>query len=122
MSQNPLNLALRFLLEMAALISLGYWGWTQWEGLTRWMLAIGGPLVAAIVWGTFRVPEDASSSGEAPVPVPGVLRLSLELAFFTTASLALWASGRGVVGILFAVTVLFHYLLSYDRVLWLIRL
>jgi hypothetical protein len=28
MSKNPANLALRFVLELAALAALGYWGWT----------------------------------------------------------------------------------------------
>lgn len=32
MSQHPLNLALRFLLEIAASVAIGYWGWHQAEG------------------------------------------------------------------------------------------
>ncbi len=56
MGSHPLNLALRFLLELVALGAMGYWGWTQHEGTARWLWAIGLPLVAAVLWGTFAVP------------------------------------------------------------------
>ncbi len=75
MGSHSLNLALRFLLELAALGAMGYWGWTQHEGPVRWRWAIGLPLVAAVLWGTFAVPNDPSRSGQAPVPIPGILRL-----------------------------------------------
>ena len=32
MSSHPVNLGLRFLLELAALITLGIWGWHMGEG------------------------------------------------------------------------------------------
>ena len=35
MSAHPLNLALRFLLELAAWASMGYWGWKRGTG---WLL------------------------------------------------------------------------------------
>jgi hypothetical protein len=93
MGQHPLNLALRFILEMLALVSIGYWGWTGATGVLRYLLVIGAPLVAAALWGTFRVPGDASASGEARVPVPGWVRLLLELAMFACAAWGLYASG-----------------------------
>jgi hypothetical protein len=34
--KNPINLAVRFLLETAALIAIGYWGWTQFDGALRY--------------------------------------------------------------------------------------
>ncbi|MBN2245139.1 MAG: DUF2568 domain-containing protein, partial [Candidatus Aminicenantes bacterium] len=37
------------------------------------------------LWGTFRVPGDSSSSGKAPIPIPGFLRLFLELVIFSLA-------------------------------------
>jgi hypothetical protein len=79
MSNNPINLILRFLLEIAILFSLGYWGWTQQQGVLRYVLAIGLPIIAAVIWGTVRVPGDASHSGTARVPVPGTLRLIIRL-------------------------------------------
>jgi hypothetical protein len=121
MGSNPLNLAFRFLLELAALMALGRWGWTQSSGLLRNILAVSIPLGVAIAWGTFAVPDDPSRSGRAPVPVPGVVRLVLELAIFSAASWALWQSETRTLGIVLGLCVIVHYALSYDRVLWLLR-
>jgi hypothetical protein len=121
MAYHPINLALRFLLEIAALISLGYWGWSQHQGALRPILGIGLPVVAGAVWGIFRVPGDASASGEAPVPVRGPLRLLLELVLFALAVWALYASGKPGWGLGLAIATALHYLASYDRVVWLIR-
>jgi hypothetical protein len=35
MANHPINLALRFLLELAAWGSMGYWGWQTHEGVMR---------------------------------------------------------------------------------------
>jgi hypothetical protein len=121
MSNHPINLALRFLLEIAALFSLAYWGWTQHQGVLRYVLAIGLPLIAAVVWGTIRVPGDASHSGTARVPVPGILRLVIELVFFGLGAWSLYASGLTTWSMILAALVIVHYLVSYDRVLWLIK-
>ena len=121
MAYHPLNLALRFILELAALFAMGYWGWTQHDGLARYLYAIGLPLISAVIWGTFAVPDDPSRSGKAPVPVPGALRLILELAFFALAVLALFAAGRETWGAILGIAAVLHYLISYDRILWLIK-
>lgn len=121
MGSHPVNLGFRLLLEIAAYIAMGYWGWTQHEGVWRYVWAIGLPLGWAILWGTFAVPEDPSRSGKAPIPVPGWARLLLELAYFATAVWALFASGLNQLGLVFGVLVLIHYALSYDRILWLLR-
>ncbi len=120
MGSHPLNLALRFLLELAALAALGYWGWTQNSGAWRYLLMLGLPLLAAVVWGTFAVPGDPSRSGRAPVPVPGAVRLLLELAFFAAAVVALLASGQALAGLLLAAVTIIHYILAYDRIGWLL--
>jgi hypothetical protein len=121
MGFNPINLALRFLLEMLALLAMAYWGWTQHDGLFRFIWAIGLPLLSAVIWGTFAVPDDRSRSGKAPVPVPGIVRLLLELAFFALATWSIFASGLQTVGYLFGIVVVIHYLLSYDRIAWLVK-
>lgn len=121
MSQNPFNLALRFILEMAAMISLGYWGWTLGSGFLRSIFAVGFVLFTAFLWGTFRVPDDASSSGQAPVAVPGFLRLILELGIFSASILGLIQTGRIHAASALGIAVLIHYLISYDRVIWLLR-
>lgn len=114
MSQHPLTLGLRFLLEIAALVAMGYWGWTQHAGVFRFIWMIGLPLVAAIVWGAFVSPR-------APVTLPGIIQLTLELVVFGTAVWALWLAGRTRVALLFAVLVIIQYVLAYDRVAGLLR-
>ena len=96
MATHPLNLAVRFVLELAALYALGLWGWRHGDGVWRFVIAAAIPLIAAALWGTFAVPGDPSRSGSAPVPVAGVLRLALELGFFAAATLALYDLGYTV--------------------------
>lgn len=121
MGSNPLNLVFRFLLEIAALIALGAWGWGQTDGVMRFALALGIPILAAALWGTFNVPDDPSRSGKAPVPVRGFIRLLLEFAFFAGATWSLYDAGSSQLGQIMGIAVLIHYLLSYDRILWLLR-
>jgi len=121
MGSHPANLMLRFLLELCVLAVGGYWGWSVSRGFTRFLLVWGVPLLLAIVWGTFAVPDDPSRSGRAPIPVPGVLRLLLELANFCFGVWALYSLGHPVPGLILAVLVVVHYLLSYDRITWLVH-
>jgi hypothetical protein len=118
MANHPVNLILRFALEIAGLIALGYWGWTQHAGLARPALAIGAPLLAAVLWGVFRVPGDP---GNAPVAVPGAVRLLLEAAFFAGAAIGLVAANQERAGLVLAILVVLHYAVSYDRLAWLLQ-
>jgi hypothetical protein len=118
MSSHPLNLGLRFLLEIAALISLGIWGWQKGDGWVRFLLAVGIPIIAATLWATFRVPNDP---GAAPVAIPGILRLIFELCLFAFATWALYDSKFTVLAWIFGIITLLHYVSSYDRVLWIIK-
>ena len=90
MGGHPVNLGLRFLLELTALASAGYWGFTYFEGPLRIVSAAALPIIAAVLWATFAVPNDPSRSGSAPVAVPGMLRLALELAIFALPALGLY--------------------------------
>ena len=121
MGSHPLNLALRFLLEIAALVAIGHWGFGQHGGIWRFIIGIGGPVIAAAMWGTFAVPDDPSRSGRAPVPVPGLVRLVLELTLFSVAAWALHDAGSPTPALILAGITVVHYLLSYDRVTWLIQ-
>ena len=121
MGSHPVNLGVRFLLELCALAAVGYWGWSQHRGPLRALMAFGLPLLMAILWATLAVPGDPSRSGRAPVPVPGVVRLLLELAVFAFAAWALHAAGSLVLAIVFAAIVVVHYVVSYDRIAWLVR-
>ena len=123
MAQHPLNLAFRFLLEIAGLAAFAYWGWA-WGDPWRWPLAIGIPVVAMIVWAVFRTPGDASANPKAPVPVHGIIRLSIELTFFGLAIVALFTahanSRADLFGVILTLSVIVHYIISWDRVMWLL--
>jgi hypothetical protein len=121
MSDHPLNLFLRFCLELAGLFAVGYWGWRSNDTFLRYILAFGLPLIFAILWGIFNVPNDPSRSGMAPVPVPGTLRLFLELGLFALGAMALFSAGRPIWSAILGGLVTLHYIISYDRIIWLIK-
>ena len=117
---HPVNLAFRFVLEIAALTAIAVGGYAMSSGAWAWILAITLPLVAAVVWGTFNVPGDRSRSGEAPVSVSGGVRLIIELGVFALA-VVLVSFVAPFVALLLGIAVAIHYLLSLDRIRWLLR-
>lgn len=121
MGAHPLNLALRFVLEMVAFTAIAYWGWKQSDHWMRYALAIGLPVLMAIIWGIFNVPGDPSRSGSAPIITPGFIRLIIELGIFAFAAWGLKDAGWHKSCMLLGIFVLFHYVVSYDRVLWLLK-
>ncbi len=100
---------------------MAVWGWRQDEGLLRFALALGLPIIAAVLWGTFAVPGDPSRSGQAPVPIPGALRLGLEAAILGFGIWAIYQVGAVWLSWLLGLATLVHYALSYDRLWWLIK-
>jgi len=112
MNTNPINLALRFLLEIAMLGIVGYWGWHLSGTWIRYIAAPGLPLVAAMLWGVFRIQNDPKP---APVEVPGIVRLLLELFLFGFAGWALYDLGYVSWALAMTTIVALHYLISYDR-------
>jgi hypothetical protein len=121
MSLFFLNLALRFCLELTVLISVGMWGWQTSEQWTRYVAAIGLPMILAIIWGVFNVPGDPSRSGNAPVVVPGIVRLLIEMVFFAAGAWALISLGYLSFCGSFIVLLIIHYLASYHRIAWLLK-
>jgi hypothetical protein len=105
----------------AALLGLGMAGWSLSAGFWRWILAIGLPIVAAVLWGTFAVPDDPSRSGRAPVPVPGAVRLALELVILFGGATGFYLTGHAAIGIVMALLIAFNYAFSLDRLGWLLR-
>jgi len=118
MNTHPLNLAVRFLLEIAMLAALGYWGWHAAGGWLRYAAAAGLPLIAATLWGVFRIPNDPKP---APVAIPGVARLLLEWTLFGAAVLALFTMGYFTLSLIMGITLKLHYIASYDRTWALLR-
>jgi hypothetical protein len=118
MSNHPINLGVRFVLELAALGAFAYWGWTQHGGIFRLLWSLGLPLFAALLWGVFRVPED---HGKGLVAVPGAVRLLLEVSFFAGAVWCLFAAGSRGWALTLTIITSIHYIVSYDRVGRLLR-
>lgn len=121
MGSHPLNLAVRLVLEIAALFSMALWGWSQADGWVRFVLAAVIPMGAAILWGTFAVPDDPSRSGKAPIAVPGIARLAIEAVVFLGGVLAVLDLGYATAGWALGIVAVIHYAISYDRIAWLIR-
>lgn len=102
------------------LVAVGVAAWAELDGAARWFGVVGAPAALMIVWGTFNVPGDPSRGGGAPVTVSGRTRLVIEFVFFAVgaAALILW-TGSVWLAAGFVATVIVHYVLSLDRVGWL---
>ena len=101
------NLVVRFVMELAAWVALGYWGFESGRTTSKkYGMAIVAALTAAGIWSLFVAPN-------ASVDVPEVVRLVLEVAIFGAAALALLATGLRRLALVFAIValvngVLFH--------------
>ncbi|MFD3429036.1 YrdB family protein [Nocardia fluminea] len=120
MSLNPALLAVRFLLELIAITSFGVFGWRAFDSPWRYLLVVVLPVAAAVLWGTFAVPDDPSRSGGAPVPVPGPVRLGVEFGVLFGGAAALWGAGLPRWALVSAAVLVGYHLLAYDRVRWLL--
>jgi hypothetical protein len=91
------HLLLRFVLEGCALGALAYAGW-QAPGSVwlRLLLAIGLPLIAAVVWGQWVAPK-------ARRPLSDPLRLVPEWVVFGGATIALAVTGHPILAVVLAV-------------------
>jgi hypothetical protein len=100
------NDALRFFLELGVLASVAYWGWWEAHGPLRWVLAVGAPLVVAVVWGRFMAPKSSRR-------VADPWRLVLELLIFGSAVAALARVGDTIGAIVLGVLVATHLALTF---------
>ena len=115
------NLALRFILEIAALIGLYVASLHLVSGNLRWIVAVIPPVIAIAAWGYFNVVGDPSRSGEATIAVAGWVRLAIEFTVLFGAAGALAFTGRYPFAVILAAIIIFHYAMSFDRVLWLLK-
>ncbi len=88
---KALSLTVRFACELAALVAVGWWGWTVTP-----VLGVALPLLVAVVWGAWIAPKARRRLAD---PV----RLVLELLIFAGATASFAAVGQWVVAIVFAV-------------------
>lgn len=104
---KPLNLALRFLLELATLGALAYWGFSQGQSwLVRLLVGLGLPGLVAVLWGAFVSPK-------APRRLSDPARLGLELVIFGSGAVALWLAGRPRLAVGLAVLVVLNEVLLF---------
>jgi hypothetical protein len=120
MGNHPLNLALRFILELCALASVGFGGWNISNEWFKYVLAVLFPIILASIWGVFNVQNDPSRSGKALIPISGITRIILEIGIFAIAIWTLYKIGFIKLVMVYGVFVIAHYVLSYDRIKWLI--
>jgi hypothetical protein len=91
------NLALRFVLELAALAGLAYGSVKLAEGtVAELVLGVGAPLLAGVVWGLFVAPR---STFDAPL----VVRLLAEAAVMVSAGVLLIVAGSVALGVVLLV-------------------
>jgi len=92
------NLLLAFLVELVALGIFAWWGWdTGGTTPARWLLAVGLPLVTAVVWGLFAAPTATRGT-------PAV-RWIVKVLVFGLAGAALWSLGHPLLADVFVVVV-----------------
>jgi len=100
------NLVVRFLLELAALAAVGYWGFSSHSGVTQWVLGLGAPVAVAAVWGLFVSPK-------AKFDLPRPAAFAIELLVWAFAASALFAAGQRVLAIVFATIAVISGTLNY---------
>ena len=89
---RAINTGVSFLLELAMLVALGYWGFRTPESLwLKWALGIGAPLLVVILWGLFLAPKAGQRMGST-------LGVTVSLCLFYLAALALFQTGHPALG------------------------
>jgi hypothetical protein len=91
------NLALTFVLELAVLIALCYWGFQTGQGtIFKIVLGVGPPILAIVAWGMFGAPRSQWR-------LRGIGYLMLQVMFFGAAALALFFAGQRGLALIFVV-------------------
>lgn len=121
MGTKMFNLIARFLLEVFAYVSMALMGFFLTDSFIRWGLAIFIPVTMAIPWTYINVAGDPAREGKALVPVSGIIRLIIEFLYFSVAIFSAYYVMGKTIALIFISLLIIHYLISYDRVLWLLR-
>jgi len=121
MANNPINLAVRFLiLEVGGLYAFGFWGWRTGNSFISVILSFGLPILVRVIWAVFGTKND-SSRGAPLINTPGKIRLLLEYLIFALATWAFAAAGAPDLAWIYGVVAVVQNLISYDRAWWLIQ-
>ncbi|MCM3570159.1 YrdB family protein [Neobacillus mesonae] len=100
-----INLAIRFLLEICALMALGYWGFHTGNGkVTKALLGVGVPILIAVIWGVFGSPKAKFKLSMTP-------QIFLELVVFGIPVIALLVVGKTQLALIYGICVVINRLL-----------
>jgi uncharacterized protein DUF2568 len=91
------NLAIKFALELAALVAFAYWGTTLPGAAVSTIITISAPFAMIVLWGLFAAPRSSRR-------LPRGTRIPFELTVFALAAGALLAAGEGALAAIFATT------------------
>lgn len=104
---KSINVAVRFLLEICVLISVGYWGFKTNAGwVLKILMGIGAPLLIAVIWGMFGAPKAAHH-------LTGLGLLTLEVLVFGSGVAALFATKNYSLAWVFAGIVIVNRFLMF---------
>jgi hypothetical protein len=102
---KTVNLGIRFILEIAVLVILGYWGFHATPSpLLKMVLGIGTPLVAAVIWGLFGAPR-------APYTLTGLPFFMLEIVIFGLPVIILFYLEKQTLGFIYGIVVAINLVL-----------
>lgn len=88
-----LNLGLAFLLELALLAAIAYWGWhLSAPSAVRWLVAIAAPAVLALAWSRIAAPDARSR-------LPPTRLVAFKLLAFTVGAALLYSASEQVLAI-----------------------
>ena len=99
------NLALRFGLELAGVVGVGYWGYHATTGPGRWLLAIGAPAILIVSWSLVIAPG-------ANVPIPLRVREVAGSIVLLAAAAALYVAGAQPAALAYAGLVILNAVLT----------
>lgn len=88
-------LVVRFVVELFAVFSLAWWGFTTWPFPWNILAGIVTPAVAILVWGLFVSPK-------AVLRVHPFIRAAVELLVFAAVTIAWWSMDQVWIGLAFA--------------------
>ncbi len=100
------NLALRFVLELAALAGLAVWGLNAAGGFARIGLAVAAVLAGAVVWGIWCAPKSARRLAQPR-------RTVVEAAVFGLGAVGYAAAGYATTAAVFAVVAVGNWVLLF---------
>ena len=104
-SLKLINMGVRFLLEIIALVIFGFWGFRLSDAIfTKIIGGFGVPILVVVIWGTYGSPK-------ALFALDGFARLLLEIAILGLAALALYFIGWQELAIIYGVIVIMNLVL-----------